>query len=43
MAAALVHARMTAIVDTDIFDVSTPELHDGVRLEDRYGREDPKR
>jgi mannose-6-phosphate isomerase len=30
--------RMTAIVDSDIFEVSTPELHDVVRLEDRYGR-----
>ena len=32
--------RMTAIEDCDIFEVSTPELHDVVRLEDRYGRED---
>src|SRR5207253_258826 len=32
--------RMTAIEDSDIFEVSTPELHDVVRLEDRYGRED---
>lgn len=31
--------RMTAIEDTDILEVSTPELHDVVRLEDRYGRE----
>jgi len=30
--------RMTAIEDTDIFEVSTPELEDVVRLEDRYGR-----
>ena len=30
--------RMTAINDCDIFEVSTPELHDVVRLEDRYGR-----
>ena len=30
--------RMTAIEDSDIFEVSTPELHDVVRLEDRYGR-----
>jgi mannose-6-phosphate isomerase len=30
--------RMTAIEDCDIFEVSTPELHDVVRLEDRYGR-----
>ena len=31
--------RMTAIVDSDIFEVSTPELHDVVRVEDDYGRE----
>ena len=30
--------RMTAVTDCDIFEVSTPELHDVVRLEDRYGR-----
>lgn len=30
--------RMTAIEDTDIFEVSTPEIEDVVRLEDRYGR-----
>ncbi len=35
--------RMTAIEDCDIFEVSTPELHDVVRLEDRYGREDTKK
>ena len=29
--------RMTAIEDCDVFEVSTPELHDVVRLEDRYG------
>ena len=34
--------RMTAISDCDIFEVSTPELHDVVRLEDRYGRSDAK-
>jgi len=34
--------RMTAIEDSDIFEVSTPELHDVDRLEDRYGREDKK-
>ena len=33
--------RMTAIDDCDIFEVSTPELHDVVRLEDRYGRASP--
>ena len=32
--------RMTAIEDADIFEVSTPELTDVVRLEDRYGRVD---
>jgi mannose-6-phosphate isomerase len=30
--------RLTAIEDTDIFEVSTPEADDVVRLEDRYGR-----
>jgi quercetin dioxygenase-like cupin family protein len=30
--------RMTAIEDCDLFEVSTPELEDVVRLEDRYGR-----
>lgn len=30
--------RMTAIEDSDILEVSTPELDDVVRLEDRYGR-----
>ena len=30
--------RMTAIEDSDIIEVSTPELDDVVRLEDRYGR-----
>jgi hypothetical protein len=34
--------RMTALEDSDIFEVSTPELDDVVRLEDRYGREDRK-
>jgi mannose-6-phosphate isomerase-like protein (cupin superfamily) len=31
--------RMIALEDTDIIEVSTPELDDVVRLEDRYGRE----
>ncbi len=31
--------RMTAIEDTDVVEVSTTELDDVVRLEDRYGRE----
>ncbi|PYQ50265.1 MAG: cupin [Acidobacteria bacterium] len=30
--------RMTALEDCDIFEVSTPELEDVVRIEDRYGR-----
>jgi mannose-6-phosphate isomerase len=30
--------RMTALEETDIFEVSTPEVDDVVRLEDRYGR-----
>ena len=30
--------RITAVEDTDIFEVSTPESEDVVRLEDRYGR-----
>jgi quercetin dioxygenase-like cupin family protein len=30
--------RMTGLEDTDVFEVSTPELDDVVRLEDRYGR-----
>jgi mannose-6-phosphate isomerase len=33
----LIH-RMEAIVDTDVAEVSTPEIHDVIRLEDRYGR-----
>lgn len=33
----LIH-RMEAVVDTDVAEVSTPELDDVVRLEDRYGR-----
>ena len=31
--------RMIAIEDTDVFEVSTTELDDVVRLEDAYGRE----
>jgi mannose-6-phosphate isomerase len=30
--------RMTAIETCDVLEVSTPELDDVVRLEDRYGR-----
>ncbi|HSP17795.1 MAG TPA: cupin domain-containing protein [Thermoanaerobaculia bacterium] len=33
----LIH-RMEAVVDSDVAEVSTPELQDVVRLEDRYGR-----
>jgi mannose-6-phosphate isomerase len=33
--------RMTAVTDTDVFEVSTPEIDDVVRLEDRYGRSGP--
>lgn len=31
--------RMTGVTDCDLVEVSTPELDDVVRLEDRYGRE----
>jgi mannose-6-phosphate isomerase len=34
--------RMTAIEDCDVLEVSTPELDDVVRLEDRYGRVEEK-
>jgi len=30
--------RMTGVTDVDLVEVSTPELDDVVRLEDRYGR-----
>lgn len=30
--------RMRAAVDTEVLEVSTPELDDVVRLDDRYGR-----
>jgi mannose-6-phosphate isomerase len=30
--------RMVAVEDCDVFEVSTPEIDDVVRLEDRYGR-----
>src|SRR5438874_1394306 len=33
----LIH-RMEAVEDTDVAEVSTPELDDVIRLEDRYGR-----
>jgi mannose-6-phosphate isomerase len=32
--------RVTALEDTTILEVSTPQLEDVVRLEDRYGRAD---
>ena len=32
--------RLEAITDAVLFEVSTPELDDVVRLEDRYGRKD---
>jgi O-antigen ligase/mannose-6-phosphate isomerase-like protein (cupin superfamily) len=35
--------RMVAVEDCDVLEVSTPELDDVVRLEDRYGRVDPKK
>jgi len=31
--------RMTGLTDCDVVEVSTPELEDVVRLEDRYGRQ----
>ena len=33
--------RITAIEDTTVLEVSTPQLEDVVRLDDRYGRADP--
>jgi hypothetical protein len=33
---------MTGLEDCDVLEVSTPELDDVVRLEDRYGRADTK-
>jgi mannose-6-phosphate isomerase-like protein (cupin superfamily) len=35
----LLRHRMIAIEDTDVFEVSTTELDDVVRLEDAYGRQ----
>ena len=35
--------RMEAIEDCDVLEVSTPELDDVVRLEDRYGRKGENR
>ena len=34
------HHRMTAVTACDVLEASTPEVHDVVRLEDRYGRAD---
>ncbi len=34
--------RMNALEDCDVLEASTPELDDVVRLEDRYGRIEPK-
>jgi len=34
--------RMIAFEECDVLEVSTPELDDVVRLEDRYGRADAK-
>lgn len=34
--------RMTGLDECDVLEVSTPELDDVVRLEDRYGRADTK-
>ena len=33
--------RVRALEDTTIIEVSTPQLEDVVRLEDRYGRVEP--
>jgi mannose-6-phosphate isomerase len=33
-----VRHRMTALEECEVFEVSTPEMDDVVRLEDRYGR-----
>jgi len=34
--------RMIAVEDCEVLEVSTPELDDVVRLEDRYGRANPQ-
>jgi mannose-6-phosphate isomerase len=36
---AMTRHRFVAIEDTHLFEVSTPDLEDVVRLEDRYGRQ----
>ena len=33
--------RITALEESDLVEVSTPELEDVIRLEDNYGRADP--
>ncbi|MHB8508310.1 MAG: cupin domain-containing protein [Candidatus Dormibacteria bacterium] len=33
------HHRMTSVEDCEFFEVSSPEINDVVRLEDRYGRQ----
>lgn len=35
--------RMIAAADTQVLEVSTPQLNDVVRIEDRYGREGTSR
>jgi mannose-6-phosphate isomerase len=35
--------RMIAVTDVDVFEASTPELDDVVRIEDAYGREGTSR
>lgn len=35
--------RLTALETADLFEVSTPEIDDVVRLDDRYGRAQPVR
>ena len=39
LGAGAVH-RLEAVTDCDFFEVSTPQLEDVVRLDDRYGRTD---
>lgn len=34
--------RLTALETADLFEVSTPEIDDVVRLDDRYGRAQPR-
>ena len=34
----LIH-QIEALEDSDVIEVSTPELHDVIRLQDRYGRQ----